>query len=374
MSASQSRSASSKSFRVVVLPGDGVGPEVTAAARRVLETVAQDQGHDIQFEEALIGGIAIDETGSPLPQSTLGACSAADAILLGAVGGPKWSDPSAAVRPEQGLLQIRKHLGLFANLRPVKVFPALIPHAPLRPELLQNVDLLIVRELTGGLYFGRREEQGDGDAAYDTLSYSVAEVERVAKVAFEAARTRRAAGLPGRVTSVDKANVLASMRLWRRTVEAVGESYPDVELDHALVDSCAMQLIRRPADYDVLLAGNLFGDILSDEAAVLAGSLGMLPSASLGADGPGLYEPVHGSAPDIAGQGIANPIGAIQSAAMLLRYSLGLHDAADAVEQAVERTLASGRRTADLAGSGEPLGTEAMADAVVEQLPVAMPA
>ena len=363
-----------RSHRIVLLPGDGVGPEVTKAARQVLEAVAGDSGHDLQFEEALIGGIAIDETGSPLPDETLRACESADAILLGAVGGPKWSDPSAAVRPEQGLLQIRKHLGLFANLRPVRVFPALIADAPLRPELLHGVDLMIVRELTGGLYFGERAEQGDGDSAYDTLSYSAPEVHRVAKIAFEIARQRKARGLAGRVTSVDKANVLASMRLWRREVEAVSKSYADVTLEHALVDSCAMQLIRRPADYDVLLAGNLFGDILSDEAAVLAGSLGMLPSASLSADGPGLYEPVHGSAPDIAGQGIANPLGAIQSAAMLLRHSLNLPTAADAVEQAVERVLDSGLRTADLGGAGEPVSTEAMAEAVIQQLPVTVPA
>ena len=365
-------SAASRSHRIVLLPGDGVGPEVTAAARRVLEAVGRNHGHDFRFEEALIGGVAIDATGSPLPEATLEACEAADAVLLGAVGGPKWSDPSAPVRPEQGLLQIRRHLELFANLRPVKVFPALIPDAPLRPELLQDVDLLIVRELTGGLYFGPRREQGDGDDAYDTMVYSTSEVTRVAKVAFEAARTRRAAGRPGRVTSVDKANVLASMRLWRRTVEHVARDYADVTLEHALVDSCAMQLIRRPAEYDVLLAGNLFGDILSDEAAVLAGSLGMLPSASLGASGPGLYEPVHGSAPDIAGQGIANPLGAVQSAAMMLRYSLDLPTAADAVERAVESALDAGLRTADLSGGAAPLGTEAMTDAVVDRLPVAV--
>ena len=355
--------------RIALLPGDGVGPEVTRAARQVLEAVGRGFGYDFTFEQALIGGCAIDETGSPLPDATLEACERADGILLGAVGGPKWSDPSAPVRPEQGLLAIRRHFELFANLRPVKVFPALASSAPLRPELLEDVDILFVRELTGGLYFGDRAEQGtlEGreDTAFDTLIYSTSEVDRVAQVAFEAARGRRR-----KVTSVDKANVLASMRLWRRQVDVVAGRFADVTVEHALVDSCAMQLLRCPAQFDVVLAGNLFGDILSDEAAVLAGSLGMLPSASLGSSGRGLYEPVHGSAPDIAGKGIANPIGAILSAAMLLRHSLRLTDAAEAVETAVSRVLEAGLRTADLTPGNDARSTVEMAEAIAEKLPI----
>lgn len=359
-----------RGHRIVVLPGDGIGPEVSRAAREVIEAVGHDLGHDFHFEEALIGGAAIDATGSPLPRETLDACERSDAILLGAVGGPKWSDPSAPVRPEQGLLAIRRHFELFANLRPVKVFPALVNSAPLRPELVQGVDMLIVRELTGGLYFGERAEQGSlkdrPDTAFDTMTYSTPEVERVARVAFKAAQGRR-----GKVTSVDKANVLASMRLWRRQVEKVAEEYPEVQLEHGLVDSCAMQIMTRPASFDVLLAGNLFGDILSDEAAVLAGSLGMLPSASLSTGRLGLYEPVHGSAPDIAGRGQANPIGAILSAAMLLRYSLQLDGAARAIETAVERALDAGLRTAELAQGGPVASTQQMTDAILQELPVA---
>jgi 3-isopropylmalate dehydrogenase len=304
-------------------------------------------GHEFIFNEALMGGIAIDKFGDACPDATIRTCEQSDAILLGAVGGPKWSDPTASIRPEQGLLRIRKHFDLFANLRPVKAYPSLVAHTPLRPELLRDVDLLFVRELTGGIYFGPRQEQGDGDKAYDTELYTVPEVERVAQVAFRAAQGRRK-----KVTSVDKANVMASMRLWRRTVVKVHEDYPDVELDHLLVDACAMYLVTHPARFDVLLASNMFGDILSDEASVLAGSLGMLPSASLGSGTFGLYEPIHGSAPDIAGQGKANPIGAILSAAMLLRYSLGLDKEAIVVEQAVEAALESGTRTADIATKG----------------------
>jgi 3-isopropylmalate dehydrogenase len=339
--------------RILLLPGDGIGPEVTAAARAVLERVAELGGHRFELDEAPIGGCAIDAAGVALPADTLARARDSDAILLGAVGGPKWSDPSAPVRPEQGLLALRKELGLFANLRPVPVFPALRGLAPLRSELLEGVDLLIVRELTGGIYFGPRKEEGvaddraGADAAYDTLLYSVAEVERVARVAFAAARGRRR-----KVTSIDKANVLASMRLWRRAVERVAREFPDVALEHQLVDSMAMHLMTRPASFDVVLAGNMFGDILSDEAAVLAGSLGMLPSASLGEGTRGLYEPVHGSAPDIAGRGVANPIGAILSAAMLVRHSLGLAREASAIEQAVATTLDQGLRTADLVSPG----------------------
>ncbi|NWG17446.1 MAG: 3-isopropylmalate dehydrogenase [Chloroflexi bacterium] len=332
---------------ITVLPGDGIGPEVTAQAVRVLEKIGGKHDHDFTFQEALMGGIAIDKTGNPLPDETLKACEQSSAILLGAVGGPQWSDPTAPVRPEQGLLGLRKHFDLFANLRPVKAYPALAQHTPLRAELLDGVDMLFVRELTGGIYFGPRQEQGDGLSAYDTELYTVPEVERVAQVAFRAAQGRRR-----KLTSVDKANVLASMRLWRRTVVKVHEDYADVELDHVLVDACTMYLMTRPAAFDVILASNMFGDILSDEASVLAGSLGMLPSASLGAGTFGLYEPVHGSAPDIAGQGKANPTGTILSAAMLLRYSLGLEAEARAVETALEQTLAAGARTADIAPRG----------------------
>ncbi len=351
--------------RIVLLPGDGIGPEVVSQARAVLDRVAAVGGHQFIFEEALMGGCAIDATGSPLPDDTLAICENADAILLGAVGGPKWSDPAAPVRPEQGLLKIRQHFGLFANLRPVKVFPALAPHAPLRADLLDNVDILFVRELTGGIYFGERQEQGNGSTAYDTMQYSTAEVERVAHVAFQAARQRQR-----RLASVDKANVLASMRLWRRTVSAVAEDYPDVTVEHVLVDACAMHLMRRPASFDVVLAGNMFGDILSDEAATLAGSLGMLPSASLGQDRRGLYEPIHGSAPDIAGKGLANPIGTILSAAMLLRHSLELEEEARMIEQAVSSALASGIRTADISGPGtQPASTTEMTQAILKRLP-----
>lgn len=333
--------------RIAVLPGDGIGPEVTTQAVQILSAVAGKYGHDFAFNEALMGGCAIDATGSALPDDTLRVCEQSDAILLGAVGGPQWSDPTAAVRPEQGLLRLRQHFGLFANLRPVKAYAVLAEHAPMRADLLGGVDMLFVRELTGGIYFGPRQEQGDGDSAYDTNLYTISEVERVARVAFQAAQGRRK-----RVASVDKANVLASMRLWRRTVVQVHEDYPDVALEHVLVDACAMHLLTRPASFDVILADNMFGDILSDEASVLAGSLGMLPSASLGAERFGLYEPIHGSAPDIAGQGKANPTGTILSAALLLRYSLGLEAEALAVERAVEATLEAGARTADIAPVG----------------------
>jgi 3-isopropylmalate dehydrogenase len=332
---------------ICVLPGDGIGPEVTSQAIAVLSKVASKYGHDFVFNEAIMGGLAIDKFGDPAPEETMKVCEQSDAILLGAVGGPKWSDPNAPVRPEQGLLKIRKHFDLFANLRPVKSYPALAQHTPLRPELLEGIDMLFVRELTGGIYFGPRQEQGSGDSAYDTEVYSVSEVERVAHVAFRAAQGRRK-----KLTSVDKANIMATMRLWRSTVTRVHEDYSDVELDHVLVDACTMYLMTRPASFDVLVASNMFGDILTDEASVLAGSLGMLPSASLGSEKFGLYEPIHGSAPDIAGQGKANPIGTILSAALLLRYSLGLETEAQAVEKAVEDTLASGARTADIAPRG----------------------
>ncbi len=347
--------------KIVTLPGDGIGPDVVAEAVRVLERVAEQFGHAFAFEEALIGGGAIDAIGNPLPDETVMACASAKAVLLGAVGGPQWSDPTASVRPEQGLLKLRYHFDLFANLRPVKAYPALAAFAPLRADLLHGVDILFVRELTSGIYFGERSEQGDGDQAWDTMFYSFEQVERVARVAFEAARQRR-----GKVASVDKANVLASMRLWRRTVNAIAADYPDVEVEHVLVDACAMYLMRDPARFDVVLAGNMFGDILSDETSVLAGSLGMLPSASLNAGTFGVYEPIHGSAPDIAGKGIANPTATILSAAMLLRHSLGLEVEASAVEAGVEAALADGARTADIAASpAEALSTTAFTDRVL---------
>jgi 3-isopropylmalate dehydrogenase len=352
---------------ITLLPGDGIGPEVVAEGRKVLEAVAARFGHTFTFTEALAGGIAIDETGNPLPDESLAACRASHAVLLGAVGGPKWSDPRAAVRPEQGLLRLRKELSLFANLRPVKVVPALASASTLRPDVLAGVDMVIVRELTGGLYFGRpqgRCDDAQGRAAVDTMRYSEVEIERLMRVAFDLARQRRR-----KVTSVDKANVLASSRLWREVAHEVARDYPDVTCEDVLVDACSMYLIRRPADFDVIATENMFGDILSDEAAMLAGSMGMLPSASLGSSSPGLYEPIHGSAPDIAGQGIANPLATILSAAMLLRSSLGLASEAAAVEQAVEAVLAAGHRTADLAVPGQPtVGTRAMGDLVVGAL------
>ncbi len=350
--------------KIMVIAGDGIGVEVTAKAVEVLQKVAAKHGHEFTFEEALIGGIAIDKTGTALPDETLRLGEQSDAILLGAVGGPKWDNPAAAVRPEQGLLKIRKHFDLFANLRPVKAYPALAQYTPLRADLLEGVDMLFVRELTGGVYFGPRQEQGDGDVAYDTEIYSVSEVERVTNIAFRAAQGRRK-----KLTSVDKANVMSSMRLWRRTVVKVHEDYADVALDHVLVDAMTMHMLMRPASFDVIVASNLFGDILSDEASVLAGSLGMLPSASIGSGKIGMYEPVHGSAPDIAGQGKANPIGSILSAAMLLRYSLALETEAKEVENAVEAALASGARTADIAPRGTKfISTDEFTQTVVASL------
>ena len=349
---------------IAVLPGDGIGPEVMAHTTNLLSIIAEKYGHEFSFTEGLIGGIAIDETGNPLPDETIEICSKADAVLLGAVGGPKWSDPTSKVRPEQGLLKIRQHFGLFANLRPVKIYPALANHIPLRADLIEGVDILFVRELVSGIYFGDRQEQGDGTEAYDTMYYNTEQVERIANVAFRAAQGRRK-----KLTSVDKANVLASMRLWRRSVVEVHEDYDDVELEHLLVDACTMHLLTRPSDFDVVLAGNMFGDILSDEASVLAGSLGMLPSASLGSDQFGLYEPVHGSAPDIAGQGKANPIGMFLSAAMLLRYSLQLENEAKAIEDAIDAVLADGLRTADITDvRGKFATTDEFAQAIIAKL------
>ena len=364
-------------YRVAVIAGDGVGPEVVSAARMVVDAAGQTFGFSVEWTEVLAGGACIDANGVAITSDGLEVAGAADAVLLGAVGGPKWSDPNAAVRPEQALFALRGGLELFANLRPVRVHPALVPSSPLRRELLADVDLLIVRELTSGLYFGRPSEErqtGDGRVAVDTLWYTEAEIRRVVRLAFELARGRRS-----RLTSVDKANVLATSRLWRKVVDEERSSFPDVEANHQLVDSCAMLLVREPAAFDVLVTENLFGDILSDEAAVIAGSLGLLPSASLGerktAHGTfGLYEPIHGSAPDLAGRDVANPIGTILSAAMLLRWSLGREDVAAALEAAVARTLDDGYRTADLVpsngdgGAVTRVGTRAMAAAIAERL------
>jgi len=348
---------------ITVLGGDGIGPEVTDQAVRVLQAVAQKFGHTFEFTPALIGGAAIDATGSALPPATIAACRRSAAVLLGAVGGPKWSDPGATVRPEQGLLELRKVLGLFANLRPVRTIPTMLDASPLKPEVIAGADILVVRELTGGIYFGRKSRTAD--SAEDVCTYTVAEIERVTRVAG-----RLAMGRSKRIASVDKANVLETSRLWRSVVERVVKAeFPQVELEHMLVDAAAMHLIRRPTAFDVLLTENMFGDILTDEASMIAGSLGLLPSASLGETTVGLYEPIHGSAPDIAGRGIANPYGTILSAAMLLRHSLGLESEARAVEAAVEASLAAGVRTADLRVAGaEPVGSAAAGDAVVARL------
>jgi 3-isopropylmalate dehydrogenase len=351
--------------RIVLLAGDGIGPEIVGATRRLLEALGQ-----FEFEDQLMGGCSIDAHGTALTDEVLAACRAADAVLLGAVGGPKWdtTDPNAP-RPEQGLLGLRKGMGLYANLRPVRPSPALVGASPLKEDRIAGTDLLVVRELTGGIYFG--DSGREGDSAHDTCEYSAAEIERIARVGFEAAQ-RRAAGSDRkpRVTSVDKANVLETSRLWREVVGRVAPDYPDVTLDHLLVDNAAMQLVSRPADFDVIVTENLFGDILSDESAMLTGSLGMLPSASLGADGePGLFEPVHGSAPDIAGQGIANPLATFLSAAMMLRHGLGRADDAARIESAVDAVLDRGLRTPDLAGEGETaVGTDEVTEAVLAEL------
>jgi 3-isopropylmalate dehydrogenase len=343
---------------IVTLPGDGVGTEVTAAAVAVLEAVARHYGHRFHFEQHAIGGCAIDTCGEPLPAASLAACQAADAVLLGAVGGPQWSDPNAKVRPEQGLLALRAALGVYANLRPLHVHPPLADLSPLKNERLKDVDVLFVRELTGGAYFGAKTRSAD--SATDECRYTVAEIERVVRRAFVLARDRRR-----HLTSVDKANVLETSRLWRNTVQRIAADYPDVKVEHQLVDSMAMLLLTQPARYDVVVTENLFGDILTDEAAALAGSLGLLPSASLGEGTRGLYEPIHGSAPDIAGKGVANPTGAILSAALLLRHSLALEEEAQAVEAAVHHVLEHGPRTRDIGGAA---GTDAVRDAVLVAL------
>jgi 3-isopropylmalate dehydrogenase len=349
--------------RIVVLPGDGVGPEVTREAVACLRAIAEAFGHRFDFQEALVGGAAVDACGDPLPARTLELCKAADAVLLGAVGGPAWDKHPRDQRPESGLLRLRQALGLYANLRPVSVHPALEDASPVRPEIVRGTDMMIVRELSGGLYFGEPRSFSP-ERAVNTLPYDREEVTRVARVAFHLAQSRRR-----QLVSVDKANVLETSRLWRQVVDEVAEDFPDVKVSHAYVDSFAMALVARPRDFDVVLTENLFGDILSDEAAVLAGSLGLLPSASLGGS-VGLYEPIHGSAPDIAGQDMANPVGTILSAAMLLRHALGLEAEAAALEAAVDHTLHAGHGTADLKGASHRQGTASMGAQVRDALAV----
>ena len=349
---------------IAVLAGDGIGTEVSAEAVRVLERLAERRGHSFEFESALLGGAAIDATGQALPEATLALCRRADAVLLGAVGGPKWSDPNAPVRPEQGILQLRKALGLFANLRPVVPHPAVLDASPIKAELLRGVDIMVVRELTGGIYFG--DKRRTATEASDVCRYTVTEVERVVRVAAQLARERRR-----KLTSVDKANVLETSRLWRAVVDRIlPAEFADVSYEHMLVDSAAMHLVKRPRDFDVIVTENMFGDILTDEASMLAGSMGLLPSASLGAEGRGgIFEPIHGSAPDIAGRGIANPYAAILSAAMLLRYSLKLNAEAQALEAAVSKAIDCGALPADLAApGGASVTTRAAGAAVLDAL------
>ena len=358
-------------FNITLLPGDGIGPEVVGEAVRVLDVIASKYSHTFNFQERLMGGCSIDKYGQSITDETLADCKASDAVLLGAVGGPKWDDPNAKDRPERGLLALRKGLGVFANLRPVKVHPALIDASPLKPEKLAGVDILVVRELTGGLYFGQpklREMQDGKERAVDTLEYFDYEIKRVVDLAFTLAKGRKK-----KVTSVDKANILESSRMWRQIATQIGTENPDVELEHMLVDTASMRLITAPVSMDIVVTENMFGDILTDEASVLAGSMGMLPSASLGESGVGLspearvglYEPIHGSAPDIAGKGIANPIGTILSTAMMLRHSLKLEDEASAIEKAVHQTVTDGARTVDIGGK---LSTRQMADEIIKNL------
>ena len=356
-----------KAFNIVVLPGDGIGPEVVAEGVKVLRAVERRFDHRFNLVEQTVGGAAIDAYGVPLRPETLSACKRADVVLLGAVGGPKWDDPNAPVRPEQAVLELRKRLGLFANLRPVRTLPALVGNSTFRPEVIEGVDLMFLRELTGGTYFARPKKVWDtpkGRRAVDTTAYTEQEIERVVRVGCELARGRRK-----RLTSVDKANVMATSRLWRQVAERVAAGYPDVQFNHTLADACAMHLTRRPTDFDVIVTDNLFGDLLTDLSSMLAGSLGMLPSASLGSGTLGLYEPIHGSAPDIAGKGLANPLATILSVALLLRHSLGLAAEARAVEVAVEDVLNHGLRTPDTAPPGQQaLSTVQMGDAVVEAI------
>lgn len=353
---------------IVLLPGDGIGPEIVAQAKRVLEAIAESCGHQFEFVTEMIGGCSIDACGDPLPEATVMACKKSDAILLGAVGGPKWDDPSAQTRPEAGLLKIRKELGLFANLRPIRLFDELVDASPLKREIIEGTDILFFRELTGGIYFGDsgRSGSGDDESAHQSMVYSAGEVKRIVRLAAKAAQQR-----DNRLISVDKANVLEPSRLWRSVAaQVMQEEFPDVQYDVVLVDAMAMHLINRPKDFDVVVTGNMFGDILTDEASMLPGSLGMLPSASLGDGGPGLYEPIHGSAPDIAGQNIANPLATILASAMLLRHSLGLEKEAKAIEDAVAAVLADGLRTADIVRGGDSIGCLEMGDAVLNKLAV----
>ena len=358
-------------FDITILPGDGIGPEVASEGVKVLESIAERFGHDFNFYYQLIGGLAIDKTGSALPQQTLDMCLESDAVLKGPLGGPKWDDPKAKVHPEDGLLALRSGLGLYANLRPVKVYPELINSTPIKPEILKGVDIVVVRELTGGLYFAKPKKQwtnSRGRHAVDTLAYSEREIERIIRVGFELARGRRK-----KLTSVDKANVLQSSRLWRQIANEVAADYPDVELDHMLVDACSMRLIQNPAYFDVMVTENMFGDILTDEASMLSGSMGMMPSASLagipapGMSAFGMYEPIHGSAPDITGKGIANPISTILSVAMMLRYSFNLLAEAEVIELAVEDVLKKGYRCADIMEAGKKkVKTREMGDIIAE--------
>ena len=353
---------------IALLRGDGIGPEIVDSAVAVLKVVAEKFGHTFNFTPYLIGGAAIDETGNPLPQETIDGCLAADSVLLGAVGGPKWDVLPAAIRPEKGLLGIRAAMGLYTNLRPAKLYPALKEECPLRADIVaQGFDLMMVRELTGGIYFGERgrREGKYGPEAWDTEAYSVMEVERIARAAFDAARKRRR-----NVISIDKANVLETSRLWRETVHRIAEEYPDVTCTDMLVDNAAMQLVRRPSQFDVVVTSNMFGDILSDEASQITGSIGMLPSASLGATTRGLYEPIHGSAPDIAGTDKANPIATVLSAAMMLRYAFDMIDEADCIERAIDKVLEDGVRTADIVGSSgiEPIGCKQMTEEIIKRL------
>ncbi|MEZ4288799.1 MAG: 3-isopropylmalate dehydrogenase [Polyangiales bacterium] len=349
--------------KITLLPGDGIGPEIIDATRQVLNAIADRFSHQWQYDEQLLGGIAIDETGTALPEATIASCKSADAVLLGAVGGPKWDDPKAKVRPEQGLLGMRKALGLFANVRPVKLFKGLESASPLKADRLKHVDLVFIRELTGGIYFGEpkgKEIRNGKRVGFDTMVYDEDEIARIVQLACDVAMKRSK-----RVTSIDKANVLTTMQVWREVATEVGARNPEIKLEHQLVDSAAMKLVTDPGAFDVIVAGNMFGDILSDEGAVLTGSLGLLPSASLGETKLGVYEPIHGSAPDIAGKGIANPLGTVLSAAMMLRHSLDLDTEALAIENAVQSVLDRGLRTADLGGGAASLSTTAMGQAVV---------
>ena len=355
-------------YNIALIKGDGIGPEIVDSAVKVLEKIGQKFGHEFNFTAYLAGGCAIDATGHPLPQETIDGCLASDSVLLGAVGGPKWDNLPGDIRPEKALLGIRKAMGLYTNLRPARLYPALKDECPLRADIVaEGFDLMMVRELTGGIYFGERGRRDGqyGPEAYDTEAYSVMEIERIARAAFDAARKRRK-----NLISIDKANVLETSRLWRETVHRVAEEYPDVKLSDMLVDNAAMQLVRRPSQFDVVVTSNMFGDILSDEASQITGSIGLLPSASLGETKCGLYEPIHGSAPDIAGQDKANPLATILAAAMLLRYALDLGEEADCIEAAVDKVLADGCRTADIArtDTANVLGCKAMTEEVLKRI------